>query len=514
MQEETEQIQVPIKKIEKNESLKKVVIRNSIFNFLTSLIARIGGLIFTIVIARLLQPELFGIYTLATSVMLILLTFADSGINVTMLRYIASAVSKKNEKLAASYFKYLLRIKTILTIIFAIILLIISYPLSFYVFKQPTLFFPLLICSIYLVVLSFIGFYTSLFYALQDAKYVSIQEAIWQIFRIALVILGIYLISNKVIGALGGVIVAITISLLFLIFLVFKRYSFLFEEAVEISKKEKKRMLRFLFFLTIGSITGAFFAYIDIIILGIFVKAEFIGFYRAAFSIVGGVAGLITVTNALLPLFTQLKGQKLENAFNKVFRYSAVLSFPAAFGLALIAKPFINVIYGGSYLLATIPLYILSFLIIESATGSLFTWLFAAKEKPEVATKILIWATLMNIILNFILILSLIRFGPIYAVLGASAATLISRYFNFVVLVKEANKKLKVKLNINSIIKPLIASIIMFFVLIMFQQATKFIWPLSIIEIIFAIAVYFVILLIIKGIRKEDLYPFKLLFKK
>jgi O-antigen/teichoic acid export membrane protein len=501
MQEEIE-AQQPI--IEK-ESLKKTILKNSAFNFLTSIIGRLGGLIFTIIIARLLQPELFGLYSLSTSVALIFFTFIDLGINSTLLRYIAHALGKKDKNKAAAYFKYLLKIKLISTFTVALILFLVSYPLSFYLFNKPELFPILLFCSIYLIVVSLIGFYESIFYAVQKFSYITIKETLYQILRISLAVLGIYLLSNKVIGTLAGISLATFIAIIFLFLIIKKRFSFLFRSTEDISSEEKRKVLKFLIYLTVGSITGIFFSYIDTVMLGMFVKSEFIGFYRAAFTLVWAVVGLITITNVLLPIFTQLKGRRLEKVFNTIFKYSALISFPAAFGLILIAKPFINIIFGSSYIEATIPLCILSFIIIEGVLSGMFTWLLTAKGKPDITLRILIIAAIINITLTYILITSLLKFGAIYSVLGAAAAIVISRYYNFIALARAARMKLNIKIQRSSIIKPLIASIFMFILLLLFQNATKFIWPLSIIEIVFAVIVYSVILILIKAINIKEI---------
>ena len=67
----------------KTETIKQEVIKNSIWNFFMSLIIKTGGLIFTILLARFLFPEKFGIYSLAMSIVMIFLTFADMGINAS-----------------------------------------------------------------------------------------------------------------------------------------------------------------------------------------------------------------------------------------------------------------------------------------------------------------------------------------------------------------------------------------------------------------------------------------------
>jgi len=491
-------------KIQKEESLKSKILKNTVFNLITSVIGRLGGLIFTILIARMLQPEAYGIFSLATSVMLILLTFADLGINATLLRYVSHAFGKKDDKKAASYFRYLLKLKIILTMVFSIILLVIAYPLSQWIFKQPQLFIPLILCSIYMFFLSFIGFFESIFYAAQTVKYVSIKELIWQFFRIAFLFAGTFLIADKIAGALAGIIAALIASLFFILLIIKIKYSFFFDKFSEIGKPEKKKIKNFLFFLTISSITGAFFAYIDIVMLGLFVKPEFIGYYKAAFTMVSAVASFIMFSYVVMPALIQLEGKKLEYVFNKIFKYSSILSFPAALGLAVIAQPFIKIIYGESYVLAYIPMLVLSLILVEFSTGSLFSFVFAAKEKPKTATKILIAATIMNIILNYLFIVFLLPFGAIYAVLGSATATFISRYFNFFALMRAARKQLKITVASSAMIKPLIASVIMTVALILFKEATKLIWPQSIIEIIFAAVVYFIALFLIKGIEKKD----------
>ncbi|MEM2956118.1 MAG: flippase [Candidatus Pacearchaeota archaeon] len=508
MQEEKE-IQ-PI--ISEKSSLTKIVLKNSFWNFLTSIITRFGALIFTIIIARILQPELFGLYSLALSVMFLIMTFTDLGINTALVKYLSDAFKKDNKK-AVGYFNYFLRIKLTLTLILFAILLVIAYPLSNYIFNKPSLFFPLLLCAIYMIFYTFVGFYESIFYVIQKVKYVTINEVIYQILRIFLAILGIYLITNKVVGTIAGLIFASIVALGIIIYFSHKYYFSIIEKTSQLSKNEKKEIFKFLFYTTIGSITGVFFSYIDIILLGIFVRSEFIGYYKAAFGIVGALTGFISITNVLLPLFVQLKGERLENAFNKIFRYSVILALPITFGLLLIAKPFIIIIYGSSYLQAVIPLYVISFLMVEYTLSPMVSWLFAAKGKPQITAKLLMISTIMNIILNILFILYLIRISETAAVLGVAIATLISRYFYFIILIKKTKKNIGIKIKLNSVVKPLIASIIMFVSLLIFQLLTHFTWPFSIIEIFYAAIVYFIAIIALKGIGKQDLELIKKVLK-
>ncbi|MCX8194473.1 MAG: flippase, partial [Candidatus Pacearchaeota archaeon] len=56
-------------------SVTKQALKNSFYQFFLSVISRFGGLVFTIIVARLLFPDLFGLYNLALTIVLLLATF-------------------------------------------------------------------------------------------------------------------------------------------------------------------------------------------------------------------------------------------------------------------------------------------------------------------------------------------------------------------------------------------------------------------------------------------------------
>ena len=93
-----------------------LAIKNSIYQFSTSLVAKIGALILTIILARMLMPELFGLYSLALSTVLIFAAFSDFGIGSVMVRFISRELGKRNLKKAKAYSDYLLKVKISLLI--------------------------------------------------------------------------------------------------------------------------------------------------------------------------------------------------------------------------------------------------------------------------------------------------------------------------------------------------------------------------------------------------------------
>lgn len=93
----------------------------------------------------------------------------------------------------------------------------------------------------------------------------------------------------------------------------------------------------------------------------------------------------------------------------------------------LVAPLAILIIYGSEYLQAINILRLLSLLLIILPIISIYTSYFMSKGKPKVIAKLLIFSTIINIFLNYILITSFLKYGDLAAIYGAGIATLISQ---------------------------------------------------------------------------------------
>ncbi|MDI6811593.1 MAG: oligosaccharide flippase family protein, partial [archaeon] len=240
--------------------LARKVLKNSAYNSSGVLIGNIAGIILTIILARLLHPELFGIYHLALAVGFLLLTFTDLGINGTLIRYVADALGRNDETLARSYFMYLGKIKLLLSILISILIFLFAKPLAIHVFHKPSLFLPLEIIAVFIFLYALLGFINSAFNAFQEFKYNTIRSSIYESLRIVLIPLFV-LLGFSVGGALAGFCLSISGAFLVLFYFLVKKHAFLLKG--EVKRIERKRILKFLSFLTIGSISGVVFAYVD-----------------------------------------------------------------------------------------------------------------------------------------------------------------------------------------------------------------------------------------------------------
>ncbi|MDP3026554.1 MAG: flippase [Nanoarchaeota archaeon] len=490
-------------------NLREQVVENSFWSIFSIIISRAGGFIFTIIISRTLMPEGFGIYAFAMTLCLFVITFADAGINQTLIRYISCQTGKNQEK-AASHFRYLFKIKIFLTFFISLALILIAYPLSFYILKNSQLFLPVIILSFYVFFISLAGFFESLFFIKKNVKYLSIKEAIFQTARIFIALAVACLIAQKFkVISLSFLSLIISIPILFfVVYLSKKLFPFIFRKTQE--RISKKKVLNFIFLLNIENICFSILVQASIIFLGFFLASAYVGYYNSALVIILAISSLLTFTQILLPVLTQLKSGSFEIALQKIFRILMMLAIPLSFGLAVLAKYFIVLIYGYPYLPAALPLSVLAFLIIPYISTNLFLTCFSAKGKPKEFMKIMIVSTIVYLILNYVFIKSFLAISPEMALLGAAIAHLASWLFYLFLSAWLLNKKLKINIFSAWLIKPIISGLVMSAFIIYILRMLKDINVSNGIFIVLSgAAVYFLAMMLLKGLRKEELNLFK-----
>ncbi len=412
-----------------------LAIKNSMYLFSTGFVAKMGSLVFTIILARLLMPELFGLYSLALSTILVFGAISELGISQTLVRYVSKFLGKNNNKKAKAYVLYLGKIKGTLVIVSIFLLIIASKFISENYYQKP-LFLALIAGAFYIIAVNVISFFSVILQSSNNFKNYFFQEFFFQISRIILVPLMVlyalkaYLSSELTIFY---IIIAISVSYIPSIFYLWKSIKdkslFMKSEAFAIPARERKETNRFIFAISSIILSGVFFANIDKIMLGRFVSTEFIGYYTASFSLIGALVVLAGFNAVLLPIFSRIKGKKLELALGKSLKIISLFSLLLFFAVAIFSPLIISIIYGPEYRLSVNILRLLSILLLLLPAAGVYTAYLTAINKPQIISKLLIASTLINIALNYILITSFLKFGEIMAVYGAVFATLISQAF-------------------------------------------------------------------------------------
>jgi O-antigen/teichoic acid export membrane protein len=409
-----------------------LVIKNSLYQFSTNIVTKIGSLIFVIILARMLMPELFGLYSLALSTILIFVAFSELGISYTLIRFVSKEFGKnKNPK---PYVLYLAKLKLFLTFISISILIISAKFISENYYQKP-LFLALIAGSLYILFVAITGFLQAILIASSSFNGIFYREIVFQIVKLIMIPLLILFslknfFSNEsilffIILVLGF---SYFISSIFLLFFSKDKLKYLRENQKEISFLEKKKVNKFILPVSATVITAAFFGYIDIIMLGRFVPSEYIAYYRAALMLVLALIPLITFSAVLLPIFSKMKDKQLERGFKKSISITLLLSLILFLFISLFSSFMINLVYGNEYENSINILRFFSLLLISVPLASVYESYFTAKGKPTVVAKLLIVSAIFNIGLNFLAIFLLIDYGNLFVVYGVAGATIISRF--------------------------------------------------------------------------------------
>ncbi len=499
------------------KNLKSETIRNSFWNIVSRIIGRGGGFIFGVIIARLLLPEKFGLYSIGLAVASIFLVFVELGFNTLNVKYVSEELGKKKPGKASAGFKYLLKNKFALGIIASIVFMLLAKPLSVYVFKKDltTIF---LFFSLYVLIFSLETFFESSFYAVKKIKTIGKKEFLFQLIKIFLVLAFFWILPEEyyIIGVITSITFALFIAIIFMVFKIKKDSPYLLGESSSLKQDEKRKLIKNLIQLGSIGLTAAVFSYMDSIMIGLLVPSgEFVGYYRAAFNLVFALATIFLMGNIFTPIFTQVNKKNLQKLFREFFRYSVLISVPLISGIILFNRYIIKTIYGAEYLPASLPLIVLSFLIFEVIISKLFSSVLIAKDNLKFLTIFTIVIAALNIVLNYALINYFLNFSQILGMLGAAIATVISRYCFMIGVFIFLKSRFKLSPDLKIISKAVTASLIMVFIL--YAINFKFVHNMNLIiglsEVVLGVIIYTGTMFLLKGIRRDDFTNLKLLFK-
>lgn len=246
----------------------------------------------------------------------------------------------------------------------------------------------------------------------------------------------------------------------------------------------------------------------DRYLVSYFLGVTAVGIYGAAYAI-GGYAALVLapLTTVLYPNVSKTYGEgnlgETRNYLKYSVKYLMMIAIPSALGLSVLAKPILQVL--------TTPEFISGYIIVPFVAAG--TVLFAFRQvcnhvlylfdKTYWSLTILVTSAVLNVVLNLILI-------PRMGVLGAAVATLIAYGVLGILTLMVTRRYLKFDLSLPFIAKSIFSSGIMALsIWLMNPQSIA----ILIISIFAGVAVYFSVLLLIKGLSKEELAFFATFIK-
>jgi len=438
--------------------------------------------------ARYLGAEGFGILSFALAFTGIFGIFTDVGLRNLTVREVA-----RDKSLAEKYLGNIVVMKIILSIItiglIGITINLLGYPLQ-------------TIRVVYLVSLSivfsaFSGMFYSIFQAYEKMEY----QSLGQILSSVLMLFGALFAMSENYDVIGFASIYFVASAIILAYssvvCVWKFVLPKIEVDLGFWKATMKEALPF-------GLTGIFvtiYYWIDSVMLSMMQGNEAVGWYNAAYRLIMVLLFIPSILNMVLfPAMSRFfitSKESLRFAYEKYFKYMAIIGIPLGVGITLLADRIILMIFGVGYTNSIIALQILVWSSVFIFLSGAFGRVLEASNNQMIVTKITAICMLENVVLNIIVI-------PKYSYMGASITTVITE-FTALILCIIISSKIGYKIskdNIVNVFKVGLVSLVMGLLIIVLKDLNLAFLILA------SVALYFSVLYLLKGFNKDDMTLF------
>lgn len=388
---------------------------------LEKFISAITGGLLVVLLARLLDPDGYGLLYLTLSIVGVAKLFSKLGVGPSAARYIS-----EYKETDASQTPHIIRFSLLVTGVLMVIVataLVLGNQLIADVLNEPDLHIFILVGAIFLIFKTLAGYTNSILQSFEDIKAASVIKIIKEISKLFCAI-GLVLVGFGAIGALVGYLFGVMIGTVLGIAIIYYRYYSKIDRSATMETGLKRRILEYSVPLTMTNTARILDKQIDIVLVGFFLNPVAVSYYVISKQVVQFIEKPASALGfTLAPTFAAEKSKgNIEHAsriYEEAFIHLMLLYTPAAVGIIIIAEPLVELVFGANYLGAIPVLQVLGLYAVLMASNLVankaLNFLGRAKERAIIKGI----TAIMNVGLNIILI-------PTIGVVGAALSTIIT----------------------------------------------------------------------------------------
>ena len=418
-------------------STQRKIAKNAVHNFLVKAIALTFGFIASVVVARFLGPEKYGVYSFVVWFLTMVGLLAHLGIPTTVTKYVSEYWGRKNFSAVGEIVRRLLRIEFLAGVVLSLVLFFLAPTISGW-YDNPELTLYLRVAASVILPLTLMFFYNGLFCGLQRFDLIAKTNLMVSPVTVMVILLIIYFG-----GAIEWLVAVSALANILLVgcYVYYRRTRFAVIQKVPSKHDFGGKLLKF-------SATAFVVLLLDAIIwerfgiffLSIYSTPSEIAFYNVAFIFSSRTMILLpgALTGILLPAMSEVYGggdkQELARVHSNSTRYLAMLAIPLCLGGIGISGQLFPVLYGASYQAASLVFVVL---LLGGTVGSIGTssyMLLYAQERQNVVLRVGVVSALVSILASWLLV-------PILGSKGAALAVGLSQSLGGVLLITYAYRK-------------------------------------------------------------------------
>jgi len=488
--------------------------RGGFYLTLGSVLSEVISAITVFIVARILGPELYGLYTITMIVPTFLFLFMMPGINQGIIRFSARLRAEGKTGRLRKLFIHALIFQMVLGLAASLISFAFSDLFATVMLNRPEATGYIQTISAMIILQVLYNVVISIFIGLDRTEYNTLatttQAVTKAIVSPALVILGL-----SITGALTGNILSFLIAgLLGTYLFAFKictPLKSLKEEEGGSFKEDLKMLISYGFPLSIATWISGFTLIYQNILLALFTSNLEVGNFKAAMNFTTIVTCLsLPIANTVLPAFSKLekRDEDVKDFFKASVKYVSMMILPVSILLILYSKEIIQIMYGEDYQLAPmfLSLNILHYLLVGLGyliLGGFFNGLGETRINLKTA------------LLNGAVMISLAPILTWYlGVNGIIIATAFAAIVGTIYGLHVAKNKFKVKLGTRTMMRIYIVSFVSAIPLLMIQRTPYS----SLIKVtagaIIYLAIYLLLIPTAKVITPKELRQIKTIIEK
>ncbi len=384
----------------------------------------VTGYIFILLVSRNFGAEVMGILALSFTILQISSVIGSLGFDTALLRFVAEYSSQNRPDLVKEVYVRAIEIIVPFSLFLSVFLFFSTPYISKYVFHKENLGIYFQIVSFAILPMVLVCLNSESLRGLKKIKeYMFLQDVSIFLFSTIILVLMLFFLREKYVP-----LIAFTTSLFFVAFLslvVWLKNS-------RINLVSHKNSLKFMDILDVSlpmllaSSLFLIMQWTDTIMLGMFRTETEVGVYSVVLKVAMLTSvGLFAINSIAAPKFAEFYSRGDMKGLGKIVQQSTKLIFWSSFPILLILFIFPSFIlgtFGGEFKVGVLALIILTLGQFANSISGSVGYILQMTGKHKVFQNIMLTATIINIVLNAVLI-------PVYGINGAALASMASMIY-------------------------------------------------------------------------------------
>jgi O-antigen/teichoic acid export membrane protein len=382
--------------------------------------------IFQIVLGRILEPNLYGQYTMYLTYTTVLSIIAILGMDRNLIKEVAKEEDNKNKSDSLLQYALLISFSISVVLIFIILLTRKHFNLSY---SGYFVFIAMLIIKTLVALLD--GFLQGKGQVVQVTVFNSVVNNILKIVMfIGMILFGI----SSLTAALMSFVISEIITVCIRFTNIKKLLSDGFKFEIILNSNEKKRFVKYSAIVALTSGIGLMLQNVDKIMISAYLNLESVGIYKVSQNYVSLLSVFIAPFIAFWPVISKLYNEnntkQIEIEMKKIVRIVTYLVVPMFFIFLFLSDDLLRV-FGGAYVTkeGQTALIILAFaFLIDAVSGPIGSILTMTNYAKYILYNNII-SLILNVLLNYLLIKN---YGIIGVAVGTGASIIVNNLISII----------------------------------------------------------------------------------